>query len=65
MQDEYYSITPKALIALHMGSIERAEALWSELIKFAKRQAPQGSNADGVPCLILEDGGYCAMAKKQ
>ena len=63
---EGYRITPKGWLTVRTNSsVEEMEKFWEEFTAFVASQAKQDEWPDGVPCLIMEGGGFCITVQKE
>lgn len=59
-----FRITPKGWLGVKTGLLN-VDPLWNELIEFVSKQADANGMTDGVPCLVLADGGHCVRVHKE
>lgn len=61
-KDEAFRLTPKGFLSMKLGV--DISPLWDELANFVKEEAARNGMTDGVPCLVMVDGGHCITAGK-
>lgn len=64
MNEEKARLTPKGFLKVEMMSNRNIDSLWDRLTEFVARQAAQNGMENGIPCLVLKDGGHCITAEE-
>lgn len=63
--DKAYRLTPKGWLSRRLGFPAGMDALWMDFAEFVAKQAKANGLPDGVPCLVMVDGGVCITAEKE
>ena len=61
--EKSYKLTVKGFLSVRTGMLGDFDAVWDELTEFVMAQAKENGMTDGVPCLVLVDGGHCITAE--
>lgn len=63
MSEEKYKISAKGFLAVRTGLMSEMDDIWAELTEFVKNEAENNGMTEGVPCLVMVDGGVCITAE--
>lgn len=63
--DPAYRLSAKGFLLMEIQKGHGIETIWDNLTEFVRKQALEnGMKPDGIPCLVLVDGGHCITAEK-
>lgn len=60
-KDEVLELTPKGKLTVLMMEGRSADEVWRAMRDFVELRARRAGYADGVPALVFDGGGACAL----